>query len=101
MSQLRLVGEASGTFERMKVASLLDIDSPLEVRLSKLEQYTSEYYAPRASRDPRVVVSAKDERDESGDVDNIKTLYDDWVAGLDPSSLGCVQRTSEHPSWDL
>ena len=99
MSQLTYLSRASEAFERLAVVSLLHCDLPLEERLARLEAHMAQYCGPGSpSTDGRVVVSAKDARDEFGDVDGVKTLYDDWIAGLDPCNIGCAQYTQQHVS---
>lgn len=98
MSQLMYLSRASEAFERLTIVSLVDCDLPLEQRLAQLEALMVQYGVSGLPSSERVAVRAKDARDEFGDVDGLKTLYDDWVAGLDLCSVGCVQYMQEHVS---
>lgn len=98
ISQLTYLSCASEALERLAIVSFLDCSLPPAQRLARLEALMVHYSEPELLRSQRVVVRAKDARDEFGDVDGLKTMYDDWVSGLDPCSVGCVQYTKEHVS---
>ena len=98
MEQLTHLTRPSGALERIEIASL-HCDLPLEKRPERLDALLAQHGSYGALRtDGRVAVSARDARDEFDEVDTVKTLYDDWVAGLDPRTVGCAPYTQNHVS---